>query len=414
MTNDLLFEPQRHEPLAAQPWDESRARETLARIVRDTERDFDPQLLWPIHPLDRSPERPPDSMKPLYYGAAGVVWALQYLSENRATTLACDYLSIASTLVERHREDLRKYGELRKYLGSETASYWLGETGMRLLHWKLAPSAKLVDEIANGLEETIGDVRGLSWGGAGAMLAALWMHERTGDSRWSALYLAHFDALWERWQFVDELGCHLWSGELYGVTEHRLGALHGFAANAAAMLRGRALLPPDRLSEMARRIGKTLNATVVRNGVFANWSNNVGATTRTKPLPIFVQYCNGAPGVVGSLAGAPRDSRFPVDDLLLQAGELVWHAGPLVKLPVLCHGTAGNGYAFLKLYARTGDPKWLERARAFAMHSIEQNQRALEQYGQRKYSLWTGDLGLALYLWDCIRGVGSLPLIDVF
>ena len=38
----------------------------------------------------------------------------------------------------------------------------------------------------------------------------------------------------------------------------------------------------------------------------------------------------------------------------------------------LCHGTGGNGYAFLKLHRRTGDPVWLERARAFAMTAIAQ------------------------------------------
>jgi lantibiotic modifying enzyme len=56
--------------------------------------------------------------------------------------------------------------------------------------------------------------------------------------------------------------------------------------------------------------------------------------------------------------------------VLLAGGELTWRAGPLVKGAGLCHGTAGNGYAFLKLFARTGDERWLERARRFAMHAI--------------------------------------------
>jgi hypothetical protein len=80
----------------------------------------------------------------------------------------------------------------------------------------------------------------------------------------------------------------------------------------------------------------------------------------------------------------------------------------------LCHGAAGSGYAFLKLYARTRDDKWLYRARRFAMHAIGQADRWLEKYGQCKYSLWTGDLGLAIYLRDCIDGNGKFPTIDVF
>ena len=127
-------------------------------------------------------------------------------------------------------------------------------------------------------------------------------------------------------------------------------------------------------------------------------------------LPI-VQDCHGAPGVVCRLAGAPRSA--PWDDLLDGAGELTWAAGPLLKGASLCHGTAGNGYAFLALYRRTGDVRWLDRARAFAMHAIEQVERHRTRYGMGRWSLWTGDLGVALYLHDCIAGEARFPTVDV-
>jgi Lanthionine synthetase C-like protein len=73
--------------------------------------------------------------------------------------------------------------------------------------------------------------------------------------------------------------------------------------------------------------------------------------------------------VVASLAPlAPDDDEH--GRMLLAGGELTWRAGPLSKGSNLCHGTAGNGYAFLALFERTGDELWLERARAFAMHSV--------------------------------------------
>ena len=66
----------------------------------------------------------------------------------------------------------------------------------------------------------------------------------------------------------------------------------------------------------------------------------------------------------------------PADvNTILAAGRAVWHAGPLAKGYGLCHGTAGNGYAFLKLWQRTGDSAWLDRARSFAMHAIAQRDR---------------------------------------
>jgi DUF1680 family protein len=103
-----------------------------------------------------------------------------------------------------------------------------------------------------------------------------------------------------------------------------------------------------------------------------------------------------------------------MDDMLLQAGQATWQAGPLAKGPGVCHGTAGNGYAFLKLYQRTGDRIWLDRARAFAMHAIEQCDRAADTYGRRRYSLWTGDPGVALFVQGCRLADDAYPTLDVF
>jgi hypothetical protein len=409
-----LYEAERHERLTESEWNQDRALDAIERIVSDTHRIFDPHALWPIHPIDRSPERPPDSIKYLYHGAAGVIWALDYISTAGATSLKRDYLGTVRELIPRIRRDLAKYPEVRKYMGAESASYLIGETGIFLLQWKLAPSEDVAQQIYDRLEARIGDTRGVAWGGAGAMLAALFMYERTDDAHWKELFLRSFGPLYDRWNYSDEARCHLWTSSLYGVTEMRIGAIHGFAANAFVMIRGRHLLERDLADEVLRRIHQTVHATVLIEGPHANWPNNVGPTTRPASLSMVVQHCNGAPGIINSLAEFPRDARWPIDALLQQAGELVWAAGPTIKLPGLCHGAAGSGYAFLKLYARTGDDKWLDRARKFAMHAIVQCDSALEKYGQPKFSLWTGDLGLAIYLWNCVQATAKLPTLDVF
>jgi hypothetical protein len=240
------------------------------------------------------------------------------------------------------------------------------------------------------------------------------MLARTGDLRWRDLFLRHFDAVWDQWKYSDEAGCYLWTHDLYGVSEMRLGALHGFFANAIAMIKGRHLLPLDRRDESMQRIWETLRRTALTEGARANWPNNVGPSTRPKPMPLLLQFCNGAPGVICCMADFPRDSRWPLEELLRHAGEHVWDAGPTIKFPSLCHGASGSGYAFLKLYDRTGDDRWLVRARRFAMHAIDQCDHALEKYGQRKFSLWTGDLGLAVYLSGCLTASAELPTIDNF
>ena len=80
----------------------------------------------------------------------------------------------------------------------------------------------------------------------------------------------------------------------------------------------------------------------------------------------------------------------------------------------LCHGTAGNGYAFLKLFERTRDELWLERARAFAMHAVAQVEHGLAEHGRGRHTLWTGDPGTALYLESCLSATAAFPTIDRF
>ena len=65
------------------------------------------------------------------------------------------------------------------------------------------------------------------------------------------------------------------------------------------------------------------------------------------------------------------------------------------RAPAICHGTAGNGYALLTAFERTGDERWLERARRFAVHALAQVRRQRAARGRGRYSLFTGDLGVA-------------------
>jgi lantibiotic modifying enzyme len=128
---------------------------------------------------------------------------------------------------------------------------------------------------------------------------------------------------------------------------------------------------------------------------------------------MLMQWCHGAPGIVTALADFPPGRSAAVDAMLVAAGHAIWQAGPLAKGYGLCHGTAGNGYAFLKLYRRTGDAIWLARARSFAVHALDQRERMRQQHGRGRYTLWTGDAGLAVYLWHCIAGVAELPALDM-
>jgi Lanthionine synthetase C-like protein len=88
------------------------------------------------------------------------------------------------------------------------------------------------------------------------------------------------------------------------------------------------------------------------------WRTDVGTSWHAviqhdKP-PWLCQHCHGAPGMVTTFADAPFTSP-ELEKLLLEGGEFTWAAGPLAKGSNLCHGTGGNGYAFLKLHRRTSN-----------------------------------------------------------
>jgi hypothetical protein len=137
------------------------------------------------------------------------------------------------------------------------------------------------------------------------------------------------------------------------------------------VVRGRDLLPADEWHQWEQRIENTVARTATVEGDLANWRTYLIQPEDTPPR-VLMQFCHGAPGFVISLAALPGPA---LDRLLLAGGEATWAAGPLLKGANLCHGTGGNGYAFLKLFRRTGDERWLTRARAFAMHGIVQCER---------------------------------------
>ena len=147
---------------------------------------------------------------------------------------------------------------------------------------------------------------------------------------------------------------------------------------------------------------------VVEDGL-ANWPPAEGESlVHRRTGQIRVQWCHGAPGIVISAAA------YLDEELLLAGAELTWRAGAHgdERGSSICHGTAGNGYAFLKAFTRTGDEIWLERARRFAVHALAQMRRQRSSRGRGRYSLFTGDLGVALYLASCLDADAAFPVLD--
>lgn len=161
----------------------------------------------------------------------------------------------------------------------------------------------------------------------------------------------------------------------------------------------------------ARRRGRALASTVLRRSAVhaeqgANWPAAFGESFARGGERPRLQWCAGAPGILACAAS------YLDDELLLAAAETIWRAGPHgdEKGSGICHGTAGNGYALLRTFTETGDARWLERARAFAVHALEQTARLREARGRGRYSLFTGDVGAALFAADCLDARFRYPI----
>jgi lanthionine synthetase-like protein len=391
-----LHDPDRHEPLAEIPWHAARARDAIAGICRDAEAAFDPVRLWPLNPADAEPGDPEDGIvRGLYLGAAGTLHALHRLARAGLQEPSLDYAGIAAGLYEGTLASPDEPGA--------GASLLAGTSGILLVAHALDPSPATADALAGAIaanaEHPSNEVL---LGAPGTMRAARAMHIRTGEARFADAWRASARTLLAR---RDEDG--LWTQDLYGSRLRYVGAGHGFAGNVRALLEAPEWL--DDAADVEARAVATTRALAVVEGPLANWAPLAeGGRTGVPPR---TQWCHGAPGMILSTAPcAPGDERHGA--LLTAGGELTWRAGPLARNAGLCHGTAGNGFAFLALLARTGDGLWLQRARAFAMHALAQVERFRAATGSGRHSLFTGDPGAALLAAACQEGDARFPGID--
>jgi lantibiotic modifying enzyme len=267
---------------------------------------------------------------------------------------------------------------------------YMGETGILLVLWLLDPSDDLANDLHSLVRENLSNpANDVMWGTPGTLLVAEEMHRRTGEQRWADVAQETRETLLTA---RDDDG--LWPNVLHGEVYRGLAPFHGAVGNAL-------VLGLDDLGHLLRR------TAVVEDGL-ASWPGAEGEPLLASDGQVRMQWCQGAPGIV-CCASAYLD-----EDLLLAGAELAWKAGPArsEKGPALCHGTAGTGWAFLKVFERTRDERWLERARRFAVHALEQTQRLRAERGRGRYSLWTGDVGVALFAADCLEARTSYPVLE--
>ena len=130
-----MFQPTRHFTPAFRAWDEVDAK---AAIAADAISIVNPTALWPAQPTDDGVR---DGYGSLYFGAAGVIWALDYLRREQVVSDVHDLTSLTTTALERNAP----WFATTAY--SRHASLLMGELGILLVQMRVAPDQGLADEI---------------------------------------------------------------------------------------------------------------------------------------------------------------------------------------------------------------------------------------------------------------------------
>ncbi|WP_392343795.1 lanthionine synthetase C family protein [Pseudoalteromonas prydzensis] len=401
----MLFDTERHELLTATLWDHNIVQKEIKSIINDIEQSLLPNACWPTHPLDAESYPRVGPKWSAYAGAAGAIHGLQILKN-----YGYDVRDLSHLLEEAHSSFIKSPDV------SVEPGLQIGEIGILVPLLLAEPDNQEVSQyLLKCMEETVDlPLYEITSGQSGMMHAALALYRKTGDTCWKGIFIKGAKSLMDNWKEDTETGEWHWQSQVFGPKRHYYGACHGISGNANILLQGIDLLPSSYSEVIINRTISTLNISAKREANLTNW------VLCTKPNidKLLVQWCHGAAGIVTAMAKTPKDNSSNsklLDELLESTGELVWQAGPLVKGSNICHGTSGNGYAFLYLYKRTGNSIWLDRARKFAIHAIEQCKKARLRYGQGRYTLWTGDAGLAIYLQHCLYPEqAAIPGLDLF
>ena len=386
----MLYDQDRHTLICTTPWSEEKIRSVILDIFDRTVQNFDPVNLWPKDPAE---DCPVEILKTVYNGAAGALFAIDKMSVFLKKDLPFEKSKLADYIYE-------------QYLAtpdteSVVPSFFLGEVGILLLCYKFNPTQEIDNKLFQLIKDNIENpTLEALWGAPGTMLGASYMYEQTKNKKWLDLYLKNVTFLLSSLHEVPHKNYSIWTQDLYGRKVEFIGAGHGFMGNVFPILKDLNLLSPNEKDLILSKTLETTKKLAVEENNLINWP----PVEKKEENKWLVQWCHGAPGVITSLGFFPKDLDSDFEVILEKAGELIWQAGPLNKKIALCHGTDGNGFAFLKLYKRTGKEIWLDRARKFAMHAIDQR--------NGRFTLYTGELGLALYLMSCITGDDQFPFLD--
>jgi hypothetical protein len=408
-----LYNPERHEALTKTQWSAERATQKITNLVEQCLREFEGENLWPVHPDGVECYKLKEAASGVWMGAAGTLWALHDLWSAYPNLPKYDFTPYLPLLKTQQARRLEPITALFPF-DVHAPGYLFGYVGSALVRWLYTREDALLDELASYITDCIMlPENEFMWGASGGALVAWCLYQQTGQERWADLFRRAAEQIFATWEKYPDATYQYWEQHMYKMEFKLLGLVHGASGNISVLLQGFTLLTKAQQERLIEQGTKTFVQSAQQNEQHANWWADVRGPQTWAP-EMFLQLCHGAPAMLISMAKLWPHFNDEARSIFTKGAQLIWDAGPLVKPWGLCHGTAGNGYAFLKMYELTNEQHWLDKARAFAMHAIEQSEAMQEKYGQIRTDSWCGDMGLATYLKDCLRGSSGFPMLDYF
>jgi hypothetical protein len=170
-----LYDPAEHRPLGDGVWTDAGARDAIAEIAADAVEAYrGPADLWPNHPADVEDDASDRPYRNVYFGAAGVAWALHRLAEAGFGPALPGLATLTTSLHDDYLE-APELTELSDRDPPPPPSLMFGESGILPAAEAMAPGAqarRLDAPHAVIAANACNPARELCWGSPATLLAA--------------------------------------------------------------------------------------------------------------------------------------------------------------------------------------------------------------------------------------------------
>ncbi|XP_065317854.1 lanC-like protein 3 isoform X1 [Gordionus sp. m RMFG-2023] len=391
----------------------------------------------------------------LYVGIGGVAYALyKILSLNKSNP---KILSLNEDEKQLYADNMLNYikvslQNLEKDKKHDVA-FILGNAGINavgsIIYSFLACNAQLLSSFQPGMEKKFIDISNKcinNYANGAVICQNINLHHDIGGDEYfigRAGYLSGLKLLEDFFgkKIVDDstvkkiLEAMIQSGRKYSISKNHqifplmysyygteyLGAAHGLCSNLKMILTYQSIVQtiPNAMRDVTATLDTLLDSQWEDGNFAPTLMEIAGGPPNLKDE--LVHWCHGAPGVIYLLAKAYL---LLGDVKYLKAaercGELIWQKGLLKKGPGLCHGIAGNAYAFLLLYrlmpkGSEAKNKWLTRSYRFAEFIFTPEFEKGSRIPDSPYSLYEGIAGTACFLADLmVPEQAHFPFYDTF